>query len=204
MKIPKTIFTIWLNENNKVPPLIKICIDSQKIAGYEHRLITLDNCFKDSKYIKECLASKLPTKKWTKASDYLRMHYLRTEGGIYLDADVFVVKGKNFDDLLGNRVFVGRERNGWLGTAVVASEPKHPFVRTWMGTVEANFKGDDDKCFQASMELLTKGYHEWGWDKGGFEVYPDDYFYPYNHEDGTMNMTDNTRAIHFFYKSWQK
>ena len=73
-----------------------------------------------------------------------------------------------------------------------------------MGTVETNFVGNDQKCFEASMELLTKGYHEWGWYKEGFAVMPDDYFYPYNHEDGTMNFTDNTIALHYFMKTWKK
>jgi len=202
--IPKRIFTVWLNEKGEIPPLVKMCIESQKIEGYEHRLITLDNCFKTSRYMTECRESPHLTKKWCKASDYLRMHYLYTEGGIYLDADVFVVSGKNFDDLLEDRIFVGREKNGWLGTAVVASEGGHPFVAEWIKTAERDFRGDDEKCFESSMELLTKGYHEWGWSMDGFMVHPSDYFYPYSHEDGTMDFTENTRAIHYFMKTWKK
>ena|SRR3990167_1022226 len=202
MGIPKKIWTIWLG--SEPPPLVKMCIESQKIPGYEHHLITLKNCFKDSKYMKECLDSPFPNQKWCKVSDYLRMYYLKTEGGIYLDADVFVVPGKNFDALLGNKMFAGRERNGWIGSAIVGAEADYEFVRTWMGTVETNFVGNDQKCFEASMELLTKGYHEWGWYKEGFAVMPDDYFYPYNHEDGTMNFTDNTIALHYFMKTWKK
>jgi len=202
--IPKQIFTIWLNKEGKIPPLVRMCIESQKIEGYKHKLITLDNCFKGSKYIKECLESPHLDKKWCKASDYLRMHYLHTDGGIYLDADVAIVPGKSFDDLLRNRIFAGKERNGWIGTAVVASEAKHPFVAEWIKTVETHFRGDDEKCFEASMELLTKGYHEWGWSADRFMLYGDDFFYPYNHEDGTMNFTENTRAIHYFLKSWKK
>ncbi len=201
--IPKKIFAIWLNEKGEIPPLVKMCIESQKVEGYEHKLITLDNCYKDSKYIKECIASPHQKQKWCKASDYLRMHYLQTEGGIYLDADVFVVPGKNFDDLLSNRMFAGKERSSWTGSAVVASEANHPFVAQWKKTVEERFKGDDTFCFEASMELLTKGYHEWGWSMDGFVLYPDDYFYPYNHEDSTMNFTENTRTIHYFMKTWK-
>ena len=181
-----------------------MCVESQKIPNYEHHLITLENCFKDSKYIKECLDSPFPNLKWCKASDYLRMYYLRTEGGIYLDADVMVVPGKNFDDLLDNKMFVARERNGWLGSAVIGAEANNEFIRMWMGTVETNFQGDDDKCFQSSMELLTKGYHEYEWDRDGFKIYDDDYFFPYNHEDSTWHFTENTRAIHLFMKSWKK
>lgn len=202
--IPKRIFSIWLSEEAKIPPLVRMCIESQKIEGYEHRLITLDNCFKDSEYMQQCLESPHHKLRWCKASDYLRMHYLLTEGGIYLDADVAVVPGKNFDNLLYNRMFVGRERNGWLGSAVVASEPNHPFVAEWMRAVEEKFRGDDQLCFESSMELLTKGYHELGWSMDGIKVLRDDYFYPYNHEDGTMHFTENTKTIHYFLKSWKE
>ena len=201
--IPKQIFSVWLSEDGTIPPLVRMCIESQKLDGYKYELITLENCFKDSKYIQECINSPHDKQKWCKASDYLRMYYLQEEGGIYLDADVFVIPGKNFDDLLNNRMFVGRERNGWLGTSVVASEPQHAFVKQWKKTVEENFRGDDQLCFESSMELLTKGYHELGWSMDGIQVLPDDYFFPYNHEDGTMNFTENTKSIHYFMKSWK-
>ena len=54
--IRKKIWTIWLSLDNKpLSPLIQRCIDSQKIPGYEHEIITLDNCYKGSAYVKEAL-----------------------------------------------------------------------------------------------------------------------------------------------------
>lgn len=204
MAIPKTIFVVWLSEDGSMPPLIKKCIESQKIPGYEHRLITLDNCFKGSKYIQECLSSPHKTKKWCKASDYLRMHYLLTEGGIYLDADVEILPGKNFDDMLEVRMFVGMEKNdipGYtvLGTAVVGAEPNHPIIKRWKDTVEAQFRGDDDKCYESSMDILNiQAVHS----QDTFRLYPPEFFYPYDHLSNTTQITRNTRTVHHFMRSW--
>jgi len=207
--IQKKIFTIWLNKEKKLPPLVKMCIESQKIPGYEHKIITLENCFKDSQYIKDCLKAGAG---WSKISDYLRAYYLYNEGGIYLDADVQVVPGKNFDALLKHRMFAARERLGWVGTAVIGSEPGHPFIKKWMEVIERDFKGDDEKYVEASVELISKACYDrnwknrekWRWDIDGFEVYSHDYFYPYDHLNGTINMTENTITYHYFLKSWTK
>ena len=205
MRIPKRIYTIWLTEKKEWPRLIKKCIESQKIDGYEHRLITLDNCFKNSEYMKQCLNSKYTNQKWCKASDYLRMHYLYNEGGIYLDADVEIIKGKNFDEMLSNQMFAGREDNCYIGTAVVGAEAKHPFLKRWIKEVEDNFRGDDNLCFESSMELLTRGYHEWGWNKDGFKIYNDtSVFIPYNHTNNRLNITDKSVTIHHFTVTWAK
>lgn len=204
--IPKRIYTVWLSDDGSMPDLVKKCVASQKLPGYEHHLITLDNCFKGSKYIQECLASNhRPGIKYCKASDYLRMHYLEAFGGIYLDADVEILPGKNFDDLLFDRMFVGLEKNDWgegrvvLGTAVIGAEAHHPLIQRWMDEVEMRFRGDTDDCYESSMEqlnILGVSYQD------TMRLYSPDYFYPYDNLLGTTTMTENTRAIHHFTRAW--
>lgn len=201
--IPKRIFTVWLNKDDIIPEFIQRCIETHKIPGYEHRLITLENCFKDSKYMQECLNSPHLSKKWCKASDYLRMHYLLTEGGIYLDADVEVLPGKNFDNRVGSPFFVGKELSTEtftvLGTAVVGSEPGHPLVQEWMKAVEEGFRGDDTLCYESSMDLLNKIGVKY---QDQMSILEPDYFYPYNNLTGESKFTDNTICIHHFAKTW--
>ena len=48
--IPKHIVTCWVSDTEP-PELIKKCIDSQKIEGYTHHLITLDNYDHSSVYV---------------------------------------------------------------------------------------------------------------------------------------------------------
>ena len=53
--------------------------------------------------------SKHGNKKWVKLTDYLRMLYLYEYGGIFIDADVEIIAGRNFDSLLDSKMFVGKE-----------------------------------------------------------------------------------------------
>ena len=194
--IPKTIFTIWLG--GEPPETIRKCIESQKIPGYEHRLITNKNCPKDIPYV----SAAIQAKKWVKAADWLRMHYLYTDGGIYLDADVEIIPGRNFDSLLGNAMFAAREKNGFIGTAIIGASKGYSFLKPWMDEVQQNFKGDDDKNFESSMDILVRGYFEKGWPKEGFALVPTETLYPYNHQSGEINVTNETITFHHFLKSW--
>ncbi len=136
--IPKRIFTIWLQDDQlEIPELVNRCVASQqRIEGYEHRLITLGNCFKNSAYMQQCLTSPHLKKRWCKASDYLRMYYLLNEGGIYLDADVEMLPGKDFHAFLDKKVFVGVEQfagNGMKGSGGIA--PCTQFIKNWLTSV---------------------------------------------------------------------
>ncbi len=212
--IPKHIFTIWLQEEGPLPELVRRCLCSQdEMAihfGYTFRLITLNNCFKDHPYVQQCLSSPHLKKRWCKLSDFLRMHYLLVDGGIYLDADVEMLPNKNFDELLDAKMFVGQEQYAtpgsglepFYGTAVVGAEQGYPFVQRWMDEVVEKFRGDDDKNFESSMLLMTNRYVKESVGISGMLALPADYFYPYCHEAGTVRITDRTICYHHFMKSW--
>lgn len=103
--IPKTIHYCWLS-GEKMPADAVKCADSWKRRMPEYQLVLWDmNKFdiNSHPFVKDACLSK----KWAFASDYIRLHALYTEGGIYLDADVFVKK--SFDDFLGNDFFSGVE-----------------------------------------------------------------------------------------------
>jgi len=101
-----------------------------------------------------------------------------------------------------NEIFAGKEANGFIGTAVMGARKEYPFLKTWLDKIKDNFKGDDDKNFECSVELLTKGYWEYNWYDKNFTLLEKDYFYPYNHQEGTLNITGNTIAQHHFTKTW--
>ncbi len=66
-------------------------------------------------------------------ADVVRLRQLKAEGGIYLDVDVMV--HRDFDDLLGNSVVLGREGEGakavGLCNAVILAEREAPFIDKW-------------------------------------------------------------------------
>lgn len=194
--IPRRIFTIWLNEDPKLPELVERCLESQKSTGYEHRLITLENCFKDNRYLKECSVAK----KWAKACDYLRIHYLYTEGGVYLDADVLMEPGKNFDQYLQEKMFCGREKNQYVSNAIIGAESGHPILEKYLKTVEENFIGSGDMVFQPGMFLWTElvTFNP----VGEVTILPPPVFLPFDHQTGITEKNGETVCTHLFSKSW--
>ena len=94
--IPKIIHWCWLS-GDPLPDKIKNCIDSWKIClpDYEIKCWTTQNFDINSiEYVREAFEQK----KWAFCADYIRAYALFTEGGIYLDSDVQVLK--SFNDLL--------------------------------------------------------------------------------------------------------
>lgn len=103
--IPKKIHFCWLS-NEPFPKKIRKCmITWQKThPDYEIKRWSIDNFDINSvPYVKEAYDAR----KWAFAADYIRMYALYTEGGIYLDSDVILLK--KFDDFLDNAFFSGME-----------------------------------------------------------------------------------------------
>lgn len=103
--IPKIIHYTWFS-GEEMPQILKDCMASWKkhLSDYEFRLWDM-NAIKDidSVFLKEALS----VRKWAYAADYVRLYVLYREGGIYLDTDVLVFK--SFNNLLDNKVFIGKE-----------------------------------------------------------------------------------------------
>lgn len=127
--IPKKIHYIWLGGKSK-SKLTEICINSWKrvLTGYEiiewnEKNINLEELFEKNRFLEKCFKLKL----WAFASDYLRLYILYEHGGIYLDTDVEVLKP--YTPLLENKLFMGYEANGFVGTAVIGAEAKSLAVK---------------------------------------------------------------------------
>ncbi|WP_290763209.1 glycosyltransferase [Fibrobacter sp. UBA4297] len=105
--IPKKIHYIWLS-NDPLPHLAQLCIDSWKRHCPDYEIIHWDmaRCQKiiDSiPFVREAVSLS----KWAFASDYIRLYAVATEGGIYLDSDVYLYR--SFDEFLDNRYFTNIE-----------------------------------------------------------------------------------------------
>jgi len=204
--IPKKIWTAWFSEE-PMPQKVKEYIDSQKISGYEHIVIDLkiiEKYFSENTYVQQCLNSPFPKKKWVKLTDYIRMWVLYNEGGIFLDADVEVLSGRNFDSILNNEMFVGNELGGGnyvLGTAVIGAKRKHPLIKEWKEAVEDNFKGDDDLCYASSMDLLNKIGVKY---QDKLTILPREYFYCIDTKEPLHGIVpaEYTIAYHYGMKTW--
>ncbi len=100
--IPKVIHYCWLS-GDPYPEKIRDCMASWKevMPDYEIKLWSTENFDIEGSvpYVREAFAQR----KWAFVADYIRLYALYTEGGIYLDSDVKVLK--RFDRFLGSRFF---------------------------------------------------------------------------------------------------
>ena len=99
--IPKTIHYCWIS-HNPIPTDLQECIDSWGIHMPDWRLKLWDTNTFDIHSV-PFVEQAFNARKWAFAADYIRMYALYTEGGVYLDSDVFV--RKNMDFVLQNRAF---------------------------------------------------------------------------------------------------
>lgn len=195
--IPRRIFTVWLSETGEMPELVKKCIKTHEIPGWEHRLITLDNCDRSSVYVQTALAAK----KWVKAVDYFKLACLIQEGGIYMDADVELLKPIP-DEFLTDRLFAGLERNGWIGNGVIGACADNPILKKCLERVEREFRGDDDKNFESSVQVLTETVYAHDLAAEGVKLHAPEVFTPYDHQGKTVNVTEKSIAYHHFMVTW--
>lgn len=104
--IPKIIHYCWLS-NDPYPAKIKQCMKTWKkvMPDYEVKLWNMENFDVASAptYVQDAIKAR----KWAFAADYIRMYALYTEGGIYLDSDVKILKP--FDEFLHYSFFSSLE-----------------------------------------------------------------------------------------------
>ncbi len=196
--IPRKVWTAWIGDK-PMPPLVRRCIESQRhfSLGWQHTVIDNESIPAGLPYVEAALAAK----KWVKAVDYLKFWLLYKHGGIWMDADVEMLKPLP-DHFRADHMFAGRERLGWIGNGVIGAEPGHPILGECLKRVEERFRGDDDRNFEASVQLLTETAHEMGLEQHGFMLYPPQVFTPYDHQRKVEEYTEETVACHHFTVTW--
>ena len=103
--IPKKIHYCWLSDE-PFPKKIRKCMDTWQKTHPDYEIICWNTHNFDINavpYVKEAFEAR----KWAFAADYIRMYALYTQGGIYLDSDVVLLK--KFDDFLDNAFFSSME-----------------------------------------------------------------------------------------------
>lgn len=206
--IPKIIHYCWFG-GKPLPELAQKCITSWKkyLPDYEIKEWNEQNFDIDSNvYVKEAYQAG----KFAFVTDYVRLYALYSQGGIYMDTDVEVVR--NLDSFLHHHAFSGFEDDTMIPTGIMASEKGGKWA-------EENLNGYKDRHFirqDGSMDLTTNvvtitnymlGYglkqnNVYQDFPGLFTLYPKDYFCPKSYVDGKLYLTCNTCTIHHFAGSW--
>lgn len=205
--IPKKIHYCWFGKN-PLPEMARKCIDSWKKYCPDYEIIewnedNFDLQYND--YVKEAYAAK----KWAFVTDVVRLYALVTEGGIYMDTDVEVLKP--LDDFLTLKAFSGFESIDRIPTGIMAAEKEHPLFKELLLDYEnAHFINDDGTYnHTTNVTRITNTCLKYGLllnntkqTVNEFALFPNDYFCPKNCETLETILTENTYTIHHFDGSW--
>lgn len=205
--IPKVIHYCWFGRN-PLPPLAKKCIESWKKYCPDYEIKEWNesnfdiNC---NQYVKEAYEAK----KYAFVSDYARLYALYTEGGIYMDTDVEVIK--SIDEFLKYESFSGFETLDTVPTGIMGAKRQHPFFATLLEYyIDKTFiKKDGSYDMTTNVETITEYCLKNGLKTNntlqtvnGFTLYPKEYFCPKDHRTGKICIDKNTYTIHHFAGSW--
>lgn len=212
--IPKIIHYCWLSDD-PLPKSIELCMESWKrlMPSYEFKKWDLKLFpIEKSKWVRQAYESK----KYAFAADYIRLYALYTEGGVYLDCDVEVLKP--FDDLLDLPYFVCKENSPQgIEAATIGAEKGC----NWIGKcldyyegrtfIKANGKQETKVLPAIISETLNKNYKvlfinstiSFNKESEVVCVLPSEYFSPKNYVNKRIKITEQTYSIHHFTGTWQ-
>lgn len=210
--IPKIIHYCWFGRAPLPNDALK-CIESWKkyFPDYEIKEWNEENFDVD---IVPYTSEAYKAKKYAFVSDYARFWILYHYGGIYFDTDVEVIKSMN--DILEAGPFMGFEvnpcksrPNGAVapGLGMAANPQMDLFLEILDYYSNQNFVIGVNSVTvvgHTTNILLRNGLQQiQGIQKvAGFNLYPADFFNPFDDGTGKLYLTNNTRTIHWYSKSW--
>ncbi len=207
--IPRKIHYCWFGRG-EMPQLALDCIASwhKHMPDWEYKLWNENNfdvaC---TPYTKEAYEAK----KYAFVTDYVRLYALLTEGGVYMDTDVEVLKP--LDNLLGENAFTGYEgtKTMYPVTGIMASEADGAWATEQLHAYDnAHFVKPDGSldtttnCQRIYRLMLNNGFVPNGGKLQTYKdltIYPVDYFCP-RQSTGEFLLTENTYCDHHFMGSW--
>ncbi len=209
--IPKTIHYCWFG-SNPLPKSAKKCIASWKkfFPDYEIKEWNEGNFDVDSiPYTREAYERR----KYAFVSDYARFYILYYHGGLYFDTDVEVIHSMN--DIVEQGAFMGIEQDRELiGVAPglgLGVSPKNNFYKEIISYYETLHYVDEKgipypgtvvshttQLLQQHGLVLKNELQQ----VADIWIYPNDYFNPLDDATGRLCMTENTRSIHWYAKTW--
>ena len=205
--ISKKIHYCWFGGNPK-PKLYRRCIASWHRFCPDYEIIEWNEDNFDltrHPYLQWCYDHG----KWAFLCDFARLLILKEQGGIYVDADVEMVKPP--EALREYDAFLGFENESWIATGLgIGCVPEHPVTDALLQPYLQMKPAEDGSykltpCPRLNTEaLLPYGLKQDGTRQQvcGAEILPAEYLNPYDDPTGRLNKTENTFSIHWFGKSW--
>ena len=206
--IPKIVHYCWFGKGPKNELALK-CIESWKkfLPDYEIKEWNEDNFDVNMfPYAKEALENR----KFAFVTDVVRLYALYTEGGVYMDTDVEVLK--TYDPFLHHHMFSGFETDGTVPTGMMAAEKGSIWAKELLEQYHTRsfVLPDGTLDMRTNTEMITKYMKRKGLilnntyqDFPGLcTMYPSEFFCPKDHGTGVIHLTNNSVCIHHFAGSW--
>ena len=206
--IPKIIHYCWFGRGH-MPKLAVKCIESWKkyLPEYTIKEWNEDNFDLDMyPYVREAYDNR----KFAFVTDVVRLHALYTEGGIYMDTDVEVLK--SLDPFLHHVAFSGFEDDIHIPTGIMASEKNGKWAKENLAYYDNRhfIKEDGSMDLTTNVITLTNYMLPLGLKQNNtyqdfpnlITFYPKDYFCPKSYENGKIYLTKRSVTIHHFAGSW--
>jgi hypothetical protein len=214
--IPKTIHYVWFSK--EIPPETQKYIDGWKEIMPDYEIIHWNaNNFDVSKY--KWVEQAVKNKKWAFAADFIRLWAVYNYGGIYLDADVEVVK--SFDAFSHLPYFLGTEHiiirlPDVPEMSTFGAEPETAWVKDCLDYYKnrdfVKENGELDvtvlplicrKIFKEKYGILKiSAIEDFDRDKKEILLFTSDFFCPKSFTD-KLTITHNTHSIHHFASAWR-
>jgi hypothetical protein len=213
--IPKKIHYVWFSR--EMPPETQNYINGWKRKMPDYEIICWDaGNFDVSKF--KWVEQAVNHKKWAFATDFMRFWIIYNCGGIYLDADVEVVKP--FDEFLRLPYFLGIEQSldtpDFPEMSTFGAEPKTAWLKDCLdyyenrNFVDENGKLDTMVLPQICRNIFKEKYgileisnaKSFDKEKKEIQLLTSDHFCPKSYA-GELVITHNTHSIHHFASFWR-
>lgn len=209
--IPKIIHYCWFGRK-PLPKYARKCITSWKkyLSDYEIREWNEENFDVNIiPYTREAYRYG----KYAFVSDYVRFYVLYHYGGLYFDTDVEVIKPMN--DVVARGAFMGIEQDAnqvvvapGLGMGAYTGMELYKCVLEYYDSLYFSDK-EENQISGLVVKCTTDILRQFGFvcenrlqQVADVWIYPNDWFNPLDDAIGRLTITDNTRSIHHYSKTW--
>lgn len=213
--IPKKIHYCWFG-GVPIPKEFEENIKTWRVYCPDYQLVCWNESNFDIESV-EYVKRAYQMKKFAFVSDYVRLHVLYHQGGIYLDTDVEILKP--LDAFLSHRCFMGRDRQSKseeaaeIGTGLIGAEKNYPWLQELLSFyLTEQVLAPHGKIYQKTINWIMTAdafsrkklriANEIQELEEGLTIYPTTYFSPMDYATRRVYKTENTYAIHKYAGSW--